>query len=623
MASESLTKFTEVFNKQFDTQIAKTKERITKNEAKVKAHQEVHAQILKYLESNKLITKEAFLRIFPAKGGENIVLGGTSGILDPSYTTLVSGFRDEEDKDLKKLPDKIFGLANAYLRLESSKTQLQNEETIKANGPEKLVSLLYSAIFQETAGGVGVDKFLTKILGTKQNPVEYTEDSWEKSIYAISRNFWKLGYVAPEVLTDVSLFNLMQEKYFSGELGKKSETVASPINATEAEGEKAKSASPINQSVGESPDKKDTSASSITQTDQVKKPDLEPESKVESKTESINEPKPEPKPDGETAKKESTTALGNTPENKKEPATEGKASVEEKKATAGTINIGEKELAELDKREKEEKQKQAKISSVVENLKITDETKKSKVTDILTRFSESRGKELAETPKGSLNESFEKGKEIAQSIGKIGAPSTTVNQASTTTQSSAASTTIANFENVQATSTSQTINQTDQSKTSTSSAPVTKTSFKKTLTEAQQNIINDYKQKMGVLTPEEKKIRAELEQSIKIESGTSAPIKAGETVVEKGKTAFNEKVPASTQNTFASTQNTQNLNPTMSQPEKKTEVIKTEIASAPVQTGSASPTVPQPAALMDFSGLEKRLRNLEEILSSPLSVKVV
>jgi hypothetical protein len=33
--------------------------------------------------------------------------------------------------------------------------------------------------------------------------------------------------------------------------------------------------------------------------------------------------------------------------------------------------------------------------------------------------------------------------------------------------------------------------------------------------------------------------------------------------------------------------------------------------------------VPQPAALMDFSGLEKRLRNLEEILSSPLSVKVV
>jgi len=609
MASEALiNNATVIFNKQFDEEIAGTKEQIAKNEAKVKEHQEVHAQILKYLESNKLISKEAFLKIFPVEGGRNTTTSIGSGIPNPDYTTLLNGFRDEADKDLKKLPDRLYKLANAHSRLASSKIQLQNEEKLKKDGVEGLIGLLYSAVIKQTNGSA----LLAEALGTKEKPTEYNAESWKDTVSAITNDFNIFAYIPSGILSDASLFNLIQEKYFSGELGQKSdgkigaEAKASPINATEAGGEKTKTASPINQPTGEGSGKKETSAS-ITETGEVKK-EPEPKSNVVSKTESINESKSESKPEGETAKKE--TAPGKTP-------------VEEKKATAGTINIGEKELAELDKREKEEKQKQAKISNVVQNLKITDETKKSNVTDILTRFSESRGKELAETPKGSLNESFEKGKELAQSLGKIGAPSTAVNETNTTNQASTTSSTTANFENTQSASTSQTINQTDQSKTTTSSAPVTNTSSKKTLTEAQQNIINDYKQKMGILTPEEKKIRAELEQSVKIESGSAVPIKAGETVVEKGKTAFNEKVSANPQNTFISTQNTQNPSKTIPQSEKTIEVTKKEIAAAPAKTVAEPSPAAQQSAPMDFSRLEKILRNLEEILNSPLSVKVI
>ena len=602
MASEALTKFTEVFNKQFDAQIAKTKERITKNEAKVKEHQEIHAQILKYLESNKLITKEEFLKIFPAEGGENIMINVVSGVVDPAYITLVNGFRDEEDKDLKKLPDRLYKLANAPSRLAFSKTQLQNEEKLKADGPEKLVSLFYSAIIQQTFAGGGVDPFLKKALGTKQNPIEYDGKSWEDTVSAITRDIIKFDYIPAGVLTGVSLFNLMQEKYFSGELGQKSEAKASPINASEAGEEKTKSKSPINQPAGEGPDKKEKSAS-ITQTDEVKK-ETEPESKIESKPEAINEPKPEEKPEEVV---------------KLKPEIGEKAPVSEKKANIEVINFGEKELAALDKAEKEEKQKQAKISSIVENLKV-DESKKSEIADILSRFSESRGKTSTETSSKSLIESFEKSKDLAQSLQKIGGAPPAINQ---TTLTSAAASTVADFINVQSTSSAQTINQVDQSKTSTFSSPTTNLSSPKVLTEAQQNIINEYKQKLGIFTPEENKIRADLEKSIKIESGSTGSIDIGETTVEKGKTSFAEKIPANTQNAFTSTQNTQNLNQTIKQPEKEITSVKTEVVSPPTQQVDFSPTESQPMMTMDLSVLEKRLRNLEEILSSPLSVKVV
>jgi hypothetical protein len=590
MASEALTKFTEAFNSGFDAEIAQANEAIAKLEAKVKEYKEVHKLVLDYLKTNPIIKTEEFLKIFPEDGGKN-----TEG---PNYATLTQALKNEADVKLKSASGTLFKLADSNTKLIKARLKPSAVENLKKSGADGLIGKIVDLIIGKP------DDFKSKLFGPKGKPEVYNKTSWEGVLFELSED----GFDSyPDgLVSSAEAFAIVQEKYFSGELGKKSETAPSPINDTAAEEEKAKASSAINQPTGESPEKKEKSAS-ITETGEVKK-EPEPKSKVVSKTESINEPKPEPKPEGETAKKE--------------PATEGKASVEEKKATGGTINIGEKESAELDKREKEEKQKQAKITNIVGNLKV-DESKKSDITNILTRFSESRGKELAETPKGSLNESFEKGKELAQSIGKIGAPSTTVNQASTTTQSSTASATTANFENIQSTSTSQTINQTDQRKTTTSSAPVTNTSSKKTLTKDQQNIINDYKQKMGVLTPEEKKIRAELEQSIKIESGSAAPIKAGETVVEKGKTAFAEKVPANAQNTFASTQNTQNLSQTMPQSEKTREVTKTEIAAAPAQTVAEPSPTAQQSAQMDVSRLEQRLRNLEEILSSPLSVKVI
>jgi hypothetical protein len=592
--AEKLNAFIALYSKKAEERLAKSSADIEQFK-KLRAEAIAYKDIINFSSGNTKYSSlgELVAAIYPEEGGVN----------NDIYVNLYGINKKTFDEEKVKVIDAIYKVRN-------SPTQYKNNLAVKEQGGEKYFKGVRSAITGLIANARSKGSTITfdSLIG-KNNTKDPKEEIIEEFYYAIkdSVNDSEDIIDGPGVLNSAELYDAIVEAGDPTSEASSKSSSESPINQTDkASSEKKTASSTINQTTGESPDKKVESAS-ITETGKVAK-EPETESKVVSKTESINEPKPGEKLEGETAKKE--TAPGKTP-------------VEEKKATAGTINIGEKESAELDKREKEEKQKQAKISNVVQNLKITDESKKSKVTDILTRFSESKGKEPSTEPSGSLNESLEKGKEVAQSLGKIGAPSTTVNQASTTTQASTASTTTANFENTQSTSTSQTINQTDQSKTSTSSAPVTNTSSKKTLTEAQQNIINDYKQKMGILTPEEKKIRAELEQSVKIESGSATPMKAGETVVEKGKTAFNEKVPANTQNTFASTQNTQNLNQTLPQPEKRTEVTKTEIAAAPVQAGAEPSVSTQQSAPMDVSRLEQRLRNLEEILSSPLSVKVV
>jgi len=605
MASEALTNnFTVIFNKQFDAQIAKTKERITKNEAQVKEHQEVHAQILKYLESNKLIAKEAFLKIFPAEGGQNIMTNAGSGVIDPNYTTLVNGFRDEADKDLKKLPDRLYKLANAHSRLASSKTQLQNEEKFKADGAEKLVSLFYSAIIQQTSAGGGVDPFLKKALGTKQNPIEYDEESWEDTVSAITQDIIKFDYIPSGVLTDASLFNLIQEQYFSGELGQKSETKASPINATEAGGEKAKAASPINQPAGESPDKKETSAS-ITETGKVAK-EPETESKVVSKTESINEPTPE----------EKLTEVTPPPGKIEKPT--------EKKAEANVINIGEKEIAELDKKRKEAESRDTKISKMTQNFNLTED-KRSKVEKILKEFAEK--KTSGPSPVNAIAE--------VQASGKYAQPTpTTTTQSSTINQTSSSESNINQSESLESSSTSEQINEfggNTATSTSTSTTGSTTTSTNKVpviLNDKQKDIINEYKQKMGVSTQKEKeeakKIREDLEKNIKITS-IPPPKEGGAAMsVEKGKVSFEEKIPSNTQTSFATTNNTQNLSQPIASSESSPTQMQAMNASNKMES-TAQPQTPQsqPGTTIDMSAVEKRLKNLEELLSSPLSVRLV
>ena len=262
-----------------------------------------------------------------------------------------------------------------------------------------------------------------------------------------------------------------------------------------------------------------------------------------------------------------------------------------------------------------------------EKLNISSE-KKEDVKNILNQYSQIKSKapttEKITTPQALL-ESMERSKEVAQSLGKIGAPSPAITQTST---SSTASTEITNeFENVQSSSTgATTINQNTQNTNSTSTVGAKTASTvnaPKTLTEDQKQIINNYRQKVGLLTPEQKREGATLDKSIEVKKASESADGLKEPSVEKEKIVFDQKIkPTPTGVTSNLSQNIQTVNsPVVDVKENK----ETSIAAS---TNSVSPQKEETAApskgsiVMDNSQSEKILRQILTVLSGKLEVKI-
>ena len=497
--------------------------------------------------------------------------GGVDNTLFNNLYANLSGLSEEDKK-----------IINNLNTLSKSQAQYNKANLLLTSGGEKYFNELLDVLKENTSldniikGGIkGLNTFLAELDTVPESP--------------------------PGIESSQELFDAIVEANSSVS---KTEPVKSPINqeTTEEQG-KEQPASQIN--AAESPAKVETGApSSAITTAEASPLSTEPESIVQSATASINTPVESPTAEVIPAKTEMVSQV-NQPE----------------------IIVGEKEIAQI----QAEKARQEKVSSAItETIKqfSVSEEKKTEISKILGEFAAKQKGEAAAPPATALERELQKFGEIRQNFQNLFAPTTTAVSSTGTTINTPTSTNVATteFTNITQGSTStfaesNVINNVD---TKTTSSPLQ-------LTEAQQSIVNQFRQKFNIMTPEEKKkqeeVRRTIEQSIKVEGGQPIlkTVKEPESTVERGTVQFDQKIPATSVQTtsIANNQNIQNI---------PQEVRVAEVTSTPQPiTGGTQMTTPpseavaaggQPPINIDLSELSKRLRNLEELLSAPLTVKI-
>lgn len=405
----------------------------------------------------------------------------------------------------------------------------------------------------------------------------------------------------PEILASIEMYNALVEAYNI----KKSKESPSPINQTivAAETLGETSAAQINQPKEGPKTEINVPSSAITTTAASSLP-TEPESTVVATPTAINLPVETPPVETTPVKAEAVSQV-NQPE----------------------IIVGEKEVAQI----QAEKARQEKVSSAItETVKqfSVSEEKKTEISKILGEFAAKQKGSAEAPPATALERELQRLGEIRQNFQKLFPPTTTTISSTGTTINAPATTKIATTELINSVqggpstvAESTTINNTS---TATTSSPLQ-------LNEAQQSIVNQFRQKFNIMTPEEKKkqeeVRRTIEQSIKVEGGPPIlkTVKEPESTVERGTVQFDQKIPATSVQTtsIANNQNIQNT---------PQEVKVAEVTSTPQPvTGGMQITAPpsetvasggQPPINIDLSELSKRLRNLEELLSAPLTVKI-
>lgn len=523
--------------------------------------------------------------MFPENGGVN------NDLFNNVYSKLAA--LSKEDKEV----------ITKLNKLSKSQIQYDNANSLLNKGGEKYFNELLDVLKEDEKvsltdiikGGIkGLNNFLADLDVVPESP--------------------------PNIESSQELFDAISELASTAQT---TELAKSPINVESAKTEgKEAGSSAINKTEGEAKAKTESPSSAITATETTEKK-VESESKVISSPEAINTSKPEEKTASTEAKKEPLKTEVQS-EQKAKPVVEPSSAISAKEKPANQeIVIGAKEINQLDATRKQEEIKQEKISSVLNKTSLTSE-KKTEAQNILNRFAESRtspaiNKENKITSAEELSASFERSKGVAQELGKIGGSSPAVTAPSVSTTSTSQ---VANFENTESSAaTGTTINQSTTS-SSTTASPTTTINAPKNLTEAQQAVIDKYKEKMGILSPEQKAMSAELQKSIKIENIKAKEAGKTEPVVEKEKIAFNEKIPSSTR--IDNTTSTQNTMQNLSQPIVKSEPpvpVKQEPVSSsePEKEIAASPAQ---STAMDVSGMEKRLKNIEMLLNGPLKVVI-
>lgn len=605
--AEKLNAFIALYNKKAEEQLAKKTEAFEKfKNLKLEA-----SKLTPAIDPATGKPAEIKYGSYPTFGDYINALYTDQGLNDSLFqNTATLQFNDLE----KSIKDQLFKLARAPI-------QYRNALAIKEQGGEKYFKEVRSIIGDELVKqGPGGDLTFDFLIGanSKKSKEEKIKELYDAVEELIDRSGSSIR--GPGVLSSEEFYDAIVEAGSPSPSEKKEE---SPINAEAAKTEgKEAGSSAINKTEGEAKAKTESPSSAITATETTEKK-VESESKVVSSPEAINTSKPEEKTASTEAKKEPLKTEVQS-EQKAKPVVEPSSAISAKEKPAGQeIVIGAKEINQLDATRKQEEIKQEKISSVLNKTSLTSE-KKTEAQNILNRFAESRtspaiNKENKITSAEELSASFERSKAVAQELGKIGSSSPAVTAPSVSTTSTSQ---VSNFENTESSdATETTINQSTTS-SSTTASPTTTINAPKNLTEAQQAVIDKYKEKMGILSPEQKAMSAELQKSIKIENIKAKEAGKTEPVVEKEKIAFNEKIPSSTKidNTM-STQNTmQNLNQPIVKSESPVPVKQEPVSSTgPEKEIAASPAQ---STAMDVSGMEKRLKNIEMLLNGPLKVVI-